>query len=132
MHINADTKLSELSDTHKYGINDGSEISGKVLVSVPIKYVEEQVSDTLPKLTPTHKHIEMAREENRADGDARDQVKCGTWKKIERKTAVSMQLDPRSERKPRSKNVNTMTRPLRNQNRRRRERRNGFGVWPVT
>ena len=58
MHINADTKLSELSDTHKYGINDGSKISGKVLVSVPIKYVEEQVSDTLPKLTSTHKHID--------------------------------------------------------------------------
>ena len=41
MHINADTKLSELSDTHKDGINDGSEINGRVLVSVPIKYVEE-------------------------------------------------------------------------------------------
>ena len=53
MHINANTKLSELSDTHKYGINDGFEINGRVLVSVPIKYVEEQISDTLPKLTPT-------------------------------------------------------------------------------
>ena len=81
MHINADTELSELSDMHKYGINDGSEINGRVLVSVPIKYVEEQVSNTLPKLTPTHKHIEVAREENRADGDACDQVKCGTRKK---------------------------------------------------
>ena len=68
MHINANTKLSELSDTHKYGINDGFEINGRVLVSVPIKYVEEKVLDTLPKLTPTHKHIEVAREENRADG----------------------------------------------------------------
>ena len=103
MHINADTELSELSDTHKYGINDGYEINGRVLVSVPIKYVEKQVSNTLPKLTPTHKHIEVAREENRADGDACDQVKCGTWKKIERKTVVSMQLDPPSERKPRRK-----------------------------
>ena len=53
MHINADMELSELSDIHKYGINDGSEINGRVLVSVPIKYVEEQISDTLPKLTPT-------------------------------------------------------------------------------
>ena len=82
-HINADTELSELSDTHKDGTNDGSEINGRVLVSVPIKYVEEQESDTLPKLTPTHKHIEVAREENRADGDACDRVKCGTWKRIE-------------------------------------------------
>ena len=52
MHINVDMELSELSDMHKYGINDGSEINGRVLVSVPIKYMEEQISDTLPKLTP--------------------------------------------------------------------------------
>ena len=68
MHINADMELSELSDIYKYGINDGFEINGRVLVSVPIKYVEEKVLDTLPKLTQTHKHIEVAREENRADG----------------------------------------------------------------
>ena len=53
MHINADMELSELSDIYKYGINDGFEINGRVLVSVPIKYVEEQISDMLPKLTPT-------------------------------------------------------------------------------
>ena len=73
------------------------------MISVPIVYVNESLSEKLANPIKTHKRIEEAYEDNRAQGVARDPVKSGTWKKIERKSATSMQLELLSERKVGSK-----------------------------
>lgn len=73
------------------------------MIRVSIVYVNEPLFEKLANPIKTHKRIEEAREDNRAQGVAHDPVKSGTWKKIERKPAASMQLELLSERKVGSK-----------------------------
>ena len=73
------------------------------MISVLIVYVNEPLSEKLANPIKMHKRIEEAREDNWAQGVARDPVKSGTWKKIERKPAASMQLELLSQRKVGSK-----------------------------